>query len=535
MKNVAIGILGSTLDRGAREGRWSRWRPTVALCQHEDLLIDRFELLVESNNRALAREVADDMQMVSPGTDVRLHAVSFDDPWDFEHVYEALHGFAAGLTFDSEKERYLVHVTTGTHVAQICLFLLTESRHFPAELIQSVPPRIRTSGKPGSFVIIDLDLSKYDRIAQRFAHDRRTASEFLKAGIETRSDHFNRMIDEIEHVSLHSKAPILLTGPTGAGKSSLARRIYELRRLRCDTRGRFVEVNCATLRGDSAMSTLFGHKRGAFTGAMKDRDGLIREADQGILFLDEIGELGQDEQAMLLRAIEDKTFLPLGADREIQSDFELISGTNRDLASLVKKGRFRDDLLARINLWTFRLPGLAERQEDIEANIMYELEQITAATGRHVRFNAEALRKFLSFARSTDATWAGNFRDLNAAIARMATMAPSGRITVEVVEAEIGRLCRSWSDMQHTEDKPGGDTEVIAEVLGASHRQLDEFDKVQLAFVLRVCRQSRSLSAAGRKLFAESRKRRKSANDADRLRKYLGRFGIEWSELNDNE
>ncbi|MEM7927771.1 sigma 54-interacting transcriptional regulator, partial [Morganella morganii] len=97
---------------------------------------------------------------------------------------------------------------------------------------------------------------------------------------------FNTMIDKIERVALRSAAPVLLTGPTGAGKSFLARRIYELRRSRHQVKGRFVEVNCATLRGDNAMSALFGHVKGAFTGAVQARGGLLKEADGGILFLD---------------------------------------------------------------------------------------------------------------------------------------------------------------------------------------------------------------------------------------------------------
>src|SRR5947207_4777052 len=142
-------------------------------------------------------------------------------------------------------------------------------------------------------------------------------------------------------------------GPTGAGKSRLARRIYELKKARHAVKGEFVDLNCATLRGDGAMSALFGHTKGAFTGALKERPGLLRKADGGMLFLDEIGELGLDEQAMLLRALEDKTFLPVGSDRELKSDFQLVAGTNRDLAARVAGGQFREDLLARINLWSF--------------------------------------------------------------------------------------------------------------------------------------------------------------------------------------
>ncbi len=526
MLNIAIGLLGPVLDRGEGADRWSKWRPTVSLCQHEDLLIHRLELLIDRRNRKLAELVADDVRSVSPETKVRLHEVHFRDPWAFEDVYGVLHEFARGYPFDTEREQYLIHVTTGTHVAQICTFLLTESRHFPGRLIQTSPPKRRSSGEPSRYSIIDLDLSKYDRIAQRFASEKREASEFLKAGIQTRNKSFNHMIDEIEHVAIHSDAPILLTGPTGAGKSSLARRIFELRKHRAGVAGRFVEVNCATVRSDTAMSTLFGHKRGAFTGATQDRHGLIREAHDGILFLDEVGELGLDEQAMLLRAIEEKRFLPLGSDKEITSDFQLICGTNRELGAGVRSGQFRDDLLARINLWTFELPGLAHRREDIEPNIEYELEQIASATGRLYRFSKEAFRLFVRFAKEPDAKWTGNFRDLSGAIARMATLAPSGRITESTVKREIERLRFSWRALE-----PGQDTDDesnLEALLGNKLIDIDDFDRVQLAYVVKLCRESTSLSSAGRRLFASSRKKRKVTNDADRLRKYLARFDLDW-------
>jgi transcriptional regulatory protein RtcR len=529
MHNVAIGLLGTMLDRGEGAGRWSRWRPSVSLCQHEDLLIHRLELLIENRNRKLAELVADDIRSVSPETKVRMHEIHFRDPWAFEDVYGALHEFARGYPFDTEREQYLIHVTTGTHVAQICTFLLTESRHFPGRLIQTSPPKRSKSGEPSRYSIIDLDLSKYDRIAQRFASEKREGSDFLKAGIQTRNAAFNRMIDEIEHVATHSAAPILLTGPTGAGKSSLARRIFELRKLRSGTEGRFVEVNCATLRSDTAMSTLFGHKRGAFTGATQDRNGLLREAHEGVLFLDEVGELGLDEQAMLLRAIEEKLFFPIGSDKEIASDFQLICGTNRDLGKAVRTGEFRDDLLARINLWTFELPGLAKRTEDIEPNIQYELDQVASATGHLFRLNKEAMRVFLKFAKQPDSKWPGNFRDLNGAIARMATMAPSGRITEGVVNREIDRLRHSWNAL--TRDGASIDADDLHDLIGEKLRDVDEFDRIQLVHVIKVCRESTSLSAAGRRLFASSRQKRKIANDADRLRKYLGRFNLDWGKL----
>jgi len=284
--------------------------------------------------------------------------------------------------------------------------------------------------------------------------------------------------------------------------------------------GRFVEVNCATLRGDGAMSALFGHVKGAFTGAQSERPGLLRAADGGLLFLDEIGELGLDEQAMLLKAIEEKRFFPFGGDKEVASDFQLIAGTHRDLRQWVAAGRFREDLHARINLWTFELPGLAERQEDIEPNLEFELERVAREQGALVRFNLEARRRYLAFACSGEARWSGNFRELSASVTRMATLADAGRITEAHVADEIARLRRAWGAT------PGSD--AAAAVLGDKAETLDLFDRCQLNTVIELCRRSTSLSDAGRKLFAHSRQDKKQPNDADRLRKYLGRFGLDW-------
>ena len=525
---ITFGFLGSTLDRAQGAERWSKWRPTVAMCQQEDLLISRLELLVEPKFADLAKRVVADIAKVSPETEVVVHEFALKDPWDFQEVYERLYDFVRGYDFQPELEDYLIHLTTGTHVAQICWFLLNEANFIPARLLQTSPSHEggRDAKASGRYEIIDIDLSKYDRLATRFAQEQERTLDFLKSGIATKNKGFNKLIEQIELVAVSSKAPILITGPTGAGKSMLAGRIYELRRSRAGLSGRFVEVNCATLRGDQAMSALFGHKRGSFTGAQSDRPGLLKEADKGLIFLDEIGELGLDEQAMLLRALEDKTFLPLGSDKAVQSDFQLIAGTNRDLRSQVAAGKFRDDLLARINLWTFTLPGLAERREDIAANLDFELERYAKSHRKQVRMNKEAREAFLKFARNPDSKWSANFRDLNAAVTRMATLAPKGRITLSEVEAEIERLLGGWRDAADH-----GRT-LECDVLGEKQRaEIDPFDLAQLDFVLKVCRESKTLSDAGRKLYAVSRSKRRVMNDADRLKKYLLRFGLKWDDL----
>lgn len=530
METTVIGLLGPTMDNaGKGASRWERWRPSVALCQQDNLLVKRFNLLYQPRFKSLLKRVVDDIHHVSPETQVVPHEVKFSDPWDFETVYAALHNFARGYPFDPEQEEYLVHITTGSHVAQICLFLLTEANYFPARLLQTSPKggRTRHPDPRGEYRVIDLDLSKYDRIAMRFRRELDDDISFLKSGIETSNPAFNTLVERIERVAMHSVDPLLLTGPTGAGKSRLARRIYELKRSRRQLKGQFVQVNCATLRGDAAMSALFGHKRGAFTGAMQDRQGLLRTADGGVLFLDEVGELGLDEQSMLLRAIEEKRFLPVGADIESSSDFQLICGTNRNLLASVNEGRFREDLLARINLWTFELPGLAQRLEDIPPNLDYEVDRYCDRHNTRVTFNKEARDRFLRFSTSPEATWNANFRDLNGAVTRMATLAEGGRINRSIVNEEILRLKTLWyAPVRHDEDR------LLSSLIGTDRASdLDRFDRIQLADVVRVCRTSKTLSEAGRRLFAVSRTQRRKANDADRLRKYLAKFELTWKDI----
>jgi len=217
----------------------------------------------------------------------------------------------------------------------------------------------------------------------------------------------------------------------------------------------------------------------------------------------------------------------VGSDEETESDFQLICGTNRDLKIIVANGCFRKDLLSRINLWTFHMPGLAERPEDIEPNLKYELDRFAERNNTHVTFNKEARKKFLAFATSSDALWSANLRDLNGAVTRMSTLAPGGRITKEVVQEEISRLNVLWSAAETDILK-----KILNEVVGADRaEQLDRFEKVQLADVLKVCKKSKNMSEAGRKIFAVSRKNKRKTNDSDRLRKYLAKYDIQWNDI----
>ncbi|PHR62307.1 MAG: transcriptional regulator [Robiginitomaculum sp.] len=520
MRNVVIGFLGSTLDVGKKR----RWRPTVSLVAHDDFTIDRLEILHDAKFNRHAVQLKHEIEKASPETEVLLHVFNLDDPWDFQEVYGKLFDFARSYGFDEDREHYHVHLTTGTHVAQICWFLLTESRHIPARLIQTAPPR-GDDGQP-KLEVIDLDLSKYNALQQRFDQLSRAHSDQLKGGIETKNASYNKLIDRIELVASNANGPILLLGETGTGKTDLAKRIYQLKLERRRVKGRLVHVNCATLNGPDALAALFGQRRSYSGQAGTERSGLLREADGGVLFLDEIDELGLGAQSALLHAIETGRFYPLGSDHEASSAFQIIAGANQDLRELSAAGKFRPDLLARLNMWSFRLLPLRDRREDVEANLAHELDCSERELGIKVGFNADARAKFLRFATNPATTWPGNFRDFSGAVRRLCTLAPRGRITRAMVDEEITSLLHDWKI-----SSADADLTLIKEVMGRRADEIDPFDIVQLAQVIRTCRNSTSLSAAGRSLFAVSRGKRKTTNDADRLRKYLQKFDLDWEAL----
>jgi transcriptional regulatory protein RtcR len=172
--------------------------------------------------------------------------------------------------------------------------------------------------------------------------------------------------------------------------------------------------------------------------------------------------------------------------------------------------------------------GAARKVKDIEPNLDFELKRFLEREGQNVTFNKEARERYLIFATGPEAAWNANFRDLSASITRMATLAPQGRINLEVVTGEIDRLKIAWGNRQ----VGMMDDRLVADVLGQDRlSQLDLFDVAQLAAVLKVCGEHTSASAAGRALFAKSMLEKKSSNDADRLSKYLARFGLKFDDV----
>ncbi len=218
-----------------------------------------------------------------------------------------------------------------------------------------------------------------------------------------------------------SDISVLILGPTGSGKEVVARMIHELSRR---ASGRFQAVNCAALPDTLFESEIFGHEKGAFTGAHDRKPGRVELADHGTLFLDEIGDLSMMAQAKLLRVLEDRRFERLGGNRAIEVDFRLISATNRPLDLFVRDNRFREDLYYRVNAFAIRLPSLRERQTDIPLLAQRFLNRYCAANSLAAdakMFSREAIEVLTAY------PWPGNIRELESTVARAALSAP-GRV-----------------------------------------------------------------------------------------------------------
>lgn len=533
-KNILYSFLGTERDAGFNEKRLSRWRPNPGVSQCEDLRIDTLVLMHERRHLNLAEMVAQDARGLAVNEGFTVELLEFDlstdngqGHYDLARCFDAMVEIGNAANFDPENVHYL-NLSTGTHIMQIAAYLMCESKIWPAIPAQ-LSPQIDRHSTPSKITTLDLSLATYDRVMHRSQAEVLHEEDVLKNGIKTLDPAFNKMVSKLLKIASRSRSPIVLMGQTGVGKTAMARRLHnvktDVKRALGGLKGPIVEVNCATLRGDTVLSTLFGHKKGAFTGAAQDRDGMLKKANGGMLFLDEIGELSAEVQAMLLHALEEKKFFPMGADTPVQSDFELIVGTNRNLQACVEEGTFRADLLARINTWTFTIPGLGDRRQDIGPNIDFELAKLSQQDQVMYRFVADAKAAYLSFAIHPDATWAGNFRDLASSVERMVTLSDNGMITRNLVDEEIMTLKKQWGLTHNISQNTPGAHDLVERVLPGS--TLNDFDKAQLEAVLRRCGQARSNADLGRLVYGQD----VGKNPSQRARDFLASHGLTLQEV----
>ncbi len=301
--------------------------------------------------------------------------------------------------------------------------------------------------------------------------ERRYAFDALVA----RSLAMRHLVGQLEGVA-DSDATLLLLGESGAGKEVVARAVHwnSPRRERP-----FVAINCAAIPEPLLESEMFGHERGAFTGAVQRRRGLFAEADGGTLFLDEIADMPPSLQAKLLRALQDKVVRPVGGRDEVRVDVRIISATNRDLIDLVQRGRFREDLYYRLAVIPLRVPSLRERTEDVLALAHQFLRRTSANLGKTLDGFTDEAAAWLR-----DHRWPGNVRQLENVVERAATLARGERIALADLRVDIGAPRPASGGVRPTlaelEDEyirrilaeTGGDKRAAARILGVSVRTL---------------------------------------------------------------
>jgi DNA-binding NtrC family response regulator len=237
-----------------------------------------------------------------------------------------------------------------------------------------------------------------------------------------------------------SNAPVLIQGETGSGKEVVARLLHDFSRR---AGGPFLAINCGAVSRELLESELFGHEKGAFTGATGTKIGLIAAAEGGTLFLDELGEMPGPMQVGLLRFLDRNEYRPVGSTRTLQTDVRIVGATNQDIQELVHQGRFRDDLLYRINTVTLRVPPVRERTEDLPALIDHILQtlRIPGATKRTVA--KDALQRLTTYA------WPGNVRELRNVIERIILMSTG---TGPITHAEVEHVLPKSTGAPQTDD-----------------------------------------------------------------------------------
>ena len=294
-------------------------------------------------------------------------------------------------------------------------------------------------------------------------------------GILSRSPAMRDVFQIISNAA-ETEATVLVRGESGAGKELVAKAIHDLSARHSAP---FLAINCAALSSNLLESELFGHVRGAFTGAIKDHSGLFQRAHGGTLFLDEVAELPLELQAKLLRVIQERNYIPVGGDRSIEVDVRLVAATHRSLREEVKSGRFREDLMYRLRVVPIFIPPLRERREDISLLIWHFINQHNAANFRKIeKIEPEAMRVLLDYA------WPGNIRELHNVVEyafavgrgttlRLSELPPEFREPMPVIDKRIKQSAplskeQKMAAIRQALEQSNGMVTPAAEILGVS-------------------------------------------------------------------
>ncbi len=374
---------------------------------------DHIFLFDTPSTQRITTETKDAIIKLHTGSEVRVIEVNLSDPTNYQEIFKGLRTHLYRITEDFASARFFVAVASGTPQMHACWVLLAASGEIPARILHVRPPRFVTKKQP---IVAEMDLSSHEFPSVRFQNgpiyveESEVDADSARAQLGIVGDHaaMQRSL-EMGAMLAPSQAPVLILGETGTGKELFARYVH---RLSGRPRETFVTVNCAAIPADLVESLLFGHKKGAFTGAINNQVGKFDTADKGTLFLDELGELPMSAQAKLLRVLQDGLVEPVGQAKAHKVDVRIVGATNRDLRKLVRQSKFREDLYYRLNVGEIKLPPLRDRRSDIPKLALHILDKLNGSLCRPKRLSAEALSRLQSH------SWEGNVRDLENVIER---------------------------------------------------------------------------------------------------------------------
>lgn len=550
MNTIVVALFDPKLDHISEHPtakELAKWRPTTALLSLKDMPIVSTYILVtpKEHLEAASRLVAPIENRVHDmihakvkdkthanalisriGKTVHLREIEYDNIWDITScsdkisplLNDILNKFLEAQTGQKSqvgaKSTLIISLLGSTTAVRTALYLTAKRLE-------------RESGKFQLRLVKKLDDDKTINPSQLWygADISATPNGLLRQGVGTQHPTYATALDQLERVILTFRdAKILITGPTGAGKSELARLIINyMQALHSDTTSKnCITQNVAAIAPNLIESELLGHEKNAFTDAGEQHIGIFESVKDGILFLDEIGELPLHLQTKLLTILDGTPFFRVGGTEEVRSQFLLLCGTNKDLKKECAEGRFRKDLYERINTWHIEVPALKDRPDDIARALQRELGQWEMAYKKNVMPDSGARETFLNKAKQC--TWKGNFREFHATFLHLALFAGKNGITEQAIEEEFKRKtshdqCETPPSAQTTSDKSNSSESVY-----------DLAEMARLACALDVCRKCKTATEAGEILFAaraESARRKQTGfNGASSLQRIFAQFGL---------
>ncbi len=405
-----------------------------------------------------------------PSTTVTYEEIRAADPTNYDLLYELMHNRCCDIAQHYGKSvDFTVATSSGTPQMQTCWLLLVLGGVFNARLVQLAPPhKLRPGESPVREIKPSLErfpkivsppklqreLSAAKHQVEILTREREAIAREIAPGLVGHHATFRQAVKLAKQFAAYD-VPVLIMGETGTGKEEFAKLVHFSSQR---AKHPFFPVNCAGISETLAESELFGHVVGAFTGATKPKQGIFELAGNGSVFLDEIGELPLTIQAKLLRVLEDGTFMPVGSGKHQKSAARIIAATNRDLTTMVAEGKFREDLLYRLNTAEIQLPPLRERKEDIPMLAQKFLSSFCQAHGKTIAFDPKAL------AILQEQEWPGNVRVLKHAVERLAIACSGEAITVNdliLTKAKPRKAATALTPLANVGDTPVNLTKVI--------------------------------------------------------------------------